>query len=115
MIVEDVMRTIVDIPDDHVNALDSLGKKENLSRAELVRRAVAQYLEVERGKSSGAVDKYFGFLKDCPEAFDGLDGLAYQRKIRAEWDDRDKMYGNWGLHDKGAQDYEHKKDDKEKP
>lgn len=110
------MRTIVDIPEDQVKALDSLGKKENLSRAELVRRAVQNYLDVERTKSAGAVDKYFGFLKDCPEAFDGLDGLAYERKIRAEWDDRDKMYGNWGMQDKAAAPaYEHKKDDKEKP
>ena len=69
------MRTIVDIPENDVKALDSLGKKENLSRAELVRRAVQSYLEAAQRKSTAAVDEYFGFLKDCPEAFDGLDSL----------------------------------------
>ena len=34
------MRTIVDIPEKDIKALDSLGKKQDLSRAELVRRGV---------------------------------------------------------------------------
>lgn len=83
------MRTIVDIPEDQVKELDSLGKKENLSRAELVRRAVASYLDAEKDKSAAAIEKYFGMFKGDPNVFDGLDGLEYQRKIRAEWDDRD--------------------------
>jgi len=39
------MRTIVDLPEDQIKALDSIGKREDLSRTELVRRAVAAYLD----------------------------------------------------------------------
>lgn len=105
------MRTIVDLPDDDVKILDSIGKRDDVSRAELVRRAVAQYLESEKQRSDEAIDKYFGFLKDVPESFDGLDGLEYQRKIRSEWDDRDTMYSNWAMHDKADASFTHKKDD----
>ncbi|MFP4313510.1 MAG: CopG family transcriptional regulator [Alphaproteobacteria bacterium] len=104
------MRTIVDIPDEDVKILDSIGQKENLSRAELVRRAVAQYLESEKEKSNAAIGKYFGFLKDVPEAFDGLDGVEYQRKIRSEWDERDKMYSKWAMQDPAGSNFRHKKD-----
>lgn len=92
------MRTIVDIPEDAIKLLDSIGKRDDVSRAELVRRAVDLYLAEERKKKSDdAIDKYCGFLKDAPDAFDGLDGLDYQRKMRAEWDDRDREYGQWGF------------------
>ena len=94
------MRTIVDLPEDTVQALDKIGKDCSVSRAELVRRAVSEYLENEKKKKTGEmVDDVFGLLKDCPDAFDGLDGLEYQRKIRSEWDHRDKMYSNWGMSD----------------
>lgn len=110
------MRTIVELPDDQVKALDSLGKKENLSRAELVRRAVKAYVENKRGKTADTVDKYYGFLKGTPDAFEGMDGLAYQQKMRGEWDERDTAYGKWGMQDKAGPAYEHPKNkDKEKP
>lgn len=107
------MRTIVDLPDEHVNALDSMGRKMDVSRAELVRRAVEQYLHAETKKSSGDVDKYFGIFKDDPAVFGGLDGLAYQRKMRAEWDARDalideRLKNSRGLHDDAKQDYQDK-------
>lgn len=104
------MRTIVDIPEDQIKALDSLGKKDNLSRAELVRRAVQAYLEVEQGRTAGAVDAYFGFLQGVPDAFGGMDSLDYQQDMRGEWDDRDKSYSNWGFQEGGATPYEHRKD-----
>lgn len=99
------MRTIVDLPDEQVKALDSLGNKENVSRAELVRRAVQSYLDAEKDKSAAAIDKYFGMFRGDPNVFDGLDGLEYQRKIRAEWDERDaeieQRLGTYpGLHEK---------------
>ncbi len=98
------MRTIVDISDDDISHLDRIGKRDNLSRAEIMRRAVGLYLEEERKrKSDAALETYYGFLKDVPNAFDGLDGLAYQDKMRGEWDDRDNMYRTWGFHDSDAQ------------
>jgi hypothetical protein len=96
------MRTIVDIPDDQIKALDRIGNREKLSRAELVRRAVSQYLEAETPKKPRPItNDIFGIAKPGDKRFfDGLDGVEYQRRIRAEWDDRDKMYGDWnGLHD----------------
>lgn len=107
------MRTIVDIPDELVKGLDLLGKKHDLSRAELVRRAVDRYLATETEKTTGDVDKYFGIFKDDPTVWDGLDGLAWQRKIRAEWDERDaaidaRLKASQGLHDRSQQDFKHK-------
>jgi hypothetical protein len=101
------MRTIVDLPEHQIKSLDSLGKKENISRAELVRRAVGQYLEAEQARKSGEiVHDIRGLLKSHPGAFGGMDGLEYERAARGEWDDRDRLYGNWGLNDKPQSTYE---------
>ncbi|MGB4057520.1 MAG: CopG family transcriptional regulator [Alphaproteobacteria bacterium] len=106
------MRTIVDIPEDQIKALDLLGKKHDLSRAELVRRAVGQYLEAEQASKKSDLDKYFGILKGS-DLFEGMDGLAWQKKMRAEWADRDaaidrRLAENTGLNDKKQSDYEGK-------
>ena len=109
------MRTIVDIPEDQIKALDSLGKKEDVSRAELVRRAINRYLETETAKSAEAIDKYFGLFKGDDAVFGGMDGLEYQQKIRAEWDERDaetekRLKSYAGLHDHAGQDYKSRDD-----
>jgi hypothetical protein len=83
------MRTIVDLPEDQIKALDSIGKREDLSRTELVRRAVAAYLDGAQETAKSNLDRYFGMFKDDQTVFDGLDGLAWQKKMRAEWGDRD--------------------------
>lgn len=102
------MRTIVDLPEEDIKALDVIAKDEDLPRAELVRRAVNLYLSEEKKKKSDeAVDKYYGFLKNVPEAFDGLEGDEYVQKIRGEWDHRDKMCSNWPLNDSSEQSYTH--------
>lgn len=84
------MRTIVDLPEEQIKSLDSLGKKKKLSRAALVRQAVERYINEEGQTAKGDLDKYFGVFKDESAIFDGLDGLAWQRKTRAEWDERDE-------------------------
>ncbi len=105
------MRTIVDLPEDQVKALDHMGKADNLSRAELVRRAVDLYLNEElKKRSDDSVDKYFGFLTETPNAFDGLDGLSYEQKIRGEWDERDKASRRWGFSESGHAAYKGKDD-----
>ena len=92
-----------------INALDSIGKRDTLPRAELVRRAVNLFREEEKKKKSDdSLDKYFGFLKNCPEAFDGLGSLEYEQKIRGEWDHRDQMYSNWGRNEKEAEPFQKK-------
>jgi len=71
------MRTIVDLPDEQVDALHQLGTRDNLSRAELVRRAVAEYLDKQQAPSD---DHAFGLWqrRHC-------DALDYEDRLRGEW------------------------------
>ena len=71
------MRTIVDLPQSQIDALAELSAREGLSRAELIRRAVASYL----AGNSPQREQAFGLWADLQE-----DGLAYQRRLRSEWD-----------------------------
>jgi hypothetical protein len=107
------MRTIVDIPEDKIARLDHLGKTEGLSRAELVRRAIDRYLDEQTETVKAHLDRYCGLFKDDPTAFDGLDGVAYQEKMREDWSDREtaidsRVSENRGLQDNPHSDYKHK-------
>ena len=71
------MRILVDIGDSQIQALDAMSKQGKRSRAALIRDAVGEYLLRRRPKQpTGA----FGLWSEH-----GVDGLAYQEKIRAEW------------------------------
>lgn len=72
------MRTIIDLQDQQVSALKKLGKQTRLSRAELIRRAVNDYLEKMITRKSSDV---FGIWQDKPE-----NSLDFQNEIRREWD-----------------------------
>ena len=48
------MRTVVDLPDEQIEPLKALAQQMKLSRAELVRRAVADYLRRHRPAEKGA-------------------------------------------------------------
>ena len=71
------MRTLVTFEDEQIRALDMLARRQRVSRAELIRRAVDRFLEE---KTSGDDLPSFGL-------WDGGagDGLAYQEKLRSEW------------------------------
>jgi Arc/MetJ-type ribon-helix-helix transcriptional regulator len=71
------MRTIVDLPDAHVEALDALRRRDGISRAEVVRRAVAEHLERHQTDAARA----FGLWRGRR-----VDGVAYQRELRRQWD-----------------------------
>ena len=72
------MRFLADIPDTDVEWLDALATEQGVSRAELVRRAVASY----RADVSGdAIDNAFGLWKG--RDYIG-DGLKYQRRLRGK-------------------------------
>lgn len=72
------MRFLADIPDPDVEWLDTLAIEQGVSRAELVRRAVAAY----RADASGdAIDNAFGIWKDRDDIGDGL---KYQRRLRGK-------------------------------
>ncbi len=71
------MRTLVDIGDTQIRALDELSKKDKRSRAALIREALDDYLAKRRGSRGGDA---FGLWGDGK-----VDGLAYQEKVRSEW------------------------------
>jgi len=80
MIYDDViMRTIIDLPDDQISALTEICKAHGISRAEAVRRAVAEMLGKE--KSSGREEAFGAWT------WDGGDSAEFVRKIRKEWDE----------------------------
>ena len=72
-----MMRTIVDIPDEQLDSLASICRRYGISRAEAVRRAVASYLNEQADDTE---DDAFGMWRKRK-----IDGVAYQRKQRAEW------------------------------
>ena len=71
------MRTLVDIGDKEIQALDELAAEENVSRAALIRRAIDDLL---RKQAKRAVSDAFNLWG--PEA---KDGLALQEELRQEW------------------------------
>jgi hypothetical protein len=73
------VRTIIDLPDHQLDALDRLCTRERISRAEAVRRAVGQYVADRRVALANA----FGLWRDRPG-----DGLQYQEQRRREWSSR---------------------------
>lgn len=72
-----MMRTLVDIPEEDVRSLDELGRRRSLSRSKIIRDAVREYLE--RNFARGEAEA-FGLWGDRD-----VDGLDYQRRVRAEW------------------------------
>ena len=71
------MRTIIDLPEQQYEALKALAKREKASRAELVRRALAEYLA---RRTPQVEDEAFGVWSERK-----VDGLAYQERLRQEW------------------------------
>jgi metal-responsive CopG/Arc/MetJ family transcriptional regulator len=71
------MRTVVDLPDDELQAIKALAKREKISQAEAIRRAVRAYLHARPApdKESPA----FGLWEGREDA------LQYQDKLRDEW------------------------------
>jgi metal-responsive CopG/Arc/MetJ family transcriptional regulator len=74
------MRTLVDIPDDQLSELTKLAEREKVSRASLVRQAVADLLAAKRTTGDAAIAAAFGLWAGMEE-----DGLAYQERLRSEW------------------------------
>ncbi|MDZ7784070.1 MAG: CopG family transcriptional regulator [Halioglobus sp.] len=72
------MRTIVDLPEEQIETLKQLSKQSRQSRAELVRRAIAEYLRHHHSESS---EDAFGIWRNQPR-----ESLDYQYKLRDEWE-----------------------------
>ncbi|PNU18574.1 CopG family transcriptional regulator [Geothermobacter hydrogeniphilus] len=71
------MRTIVDLPEPQIARLREMSDRQGLSRAELVRRAVAEYLARHQGEGC---EEAFGLWKKR-----STDALNYQDQLREEW------------------------------
>jgi metal-responsive CopG/Arc/MetJ family transcriptional regulator len=72
-----LMRTLVDLPEPDVQALDEIGRRRRVSRAKVIRQAVGEYLA---RNAEGDVEAAFGLWRD-----QAVDGLDYQRRAREEW------------------------------
>ena len=77
MMISSIMRTIIDLPKDQIDSLAEVCRREGISRAEAIRRAITSYLAEQ---VSAADDYAFGMWRDRK-----IDGVAYQRKLRREW------------------------------
>jgi metal-responsive CopG/Arc/MetJ family transcriptional regulator len=71
------MRTIVDLPDKQIEALKRMSESAQASRAELVRRAIDEYLARHLPAQD---DGAFGLWKNHK-----TDGVTYQERARDEW------------------------------
>lgn len=72
------MKILIDVPKETVNQLQALAKRRRTSRAEVVRQAVARYVEMHQ--ISVEEDSVFGIWKGKRQ-----DSLAMEDKIRSEW------------------------------
>ncbi len=72
------MRTIVDLPEEQIAQLAALADEKTLSRAELVRRAVAEYLRTHYRQNE---DEAFGLWKQRD-----INSLDYENALRNEWE-----------------------------
>lgn len=76
------MRTLVDIPDDKLARVDAIARRHKWSRAEAVRKSLDLLIAEEKAEVRRVLDETAGGWCHL-----GIDGLEYQRAIRAEWDD----------------------------
>jgi metal-responsive CopG/Arc/MetJ family transcriptional regulator len=69
------MRTLIDLPDQQINALAAICKAEKVSRAQVIRQAISAYLELKKPAAEA-----FGLWRESK-----VDGLTYQEQVRSEW------------------------------
>jgi metal-responsive CopG/Arc/MetJ family transcriptional regulator len=72
------MRILIDLPDDTLAQLAAVSRRRKASRASIIREAVRRYVATEAA-TTPAQDDTFGAWGP------GEDGLAFQRRLRAEW------------------------------
>ena len=73
-----IMRILIDVPKNTVAKLQKLAKRQNSSRAELVRQAVDRYLEAHQEQFDESAA--FGIWKTKKQ-----DALVIEDKLRSEW------------------------------
>ena len=70
------MRALIDIPKQQLDALTEIGRQKGVSRAEVIRTALDQYL---KNSQPGGFEEFKGIWGA------GEDGVAFQRRMREEW------------------------------
>ena len=82
-------RILADLPDDDIKWFDRLADEQGKSRAAILREAVSAY----RAQDKDWLEKGFGLW-----ARHGVqeDGIAFQQRLRAEWDGAGGGQGSGG-------------------
>ena len=79
------MQAVIEISEEQLALLDKVSEAEGIPRDEVVGKAVEKYLAERPVPSANrdwaGLDAAFGIWKDR-----GEDGLAYQQRMRDEWD-----------------------------
>ncbi|MGA2052016.1 MAG: ribbon-helix-helix domain-containing protein [Opitutales bacterium] len=73
------MRTIVELPAEQLRGLSALCRREKISRAEAIRRAVSSLLEEQKADDDG-LPMAFGLWKGRTP-----DSRQYVEQLRKEW------------------------------
>jgi metal-responsive CopG/Arc/MetJ family transcriptional regulator len=71
------MRTIIDLPEEQMKELDEFCRREKISRAEGIRRAVGKFLP--KGKTNWRNHPAVGMWRK-------VDSVEYVRRLRKEWE-----------------------------
>ena len=74
------MRTLVDIPDEDIEKLDALAKRQGKSRAAEIRDAVKLHL-IHNADNNDWIERYAGLWEGRDDIGDGVE---YQRVIRED-------------------------------
>ncbi|MCL2892819.1 ribbon-helix-helix domain-containing protein [Brenneria tiliae] len=71
-------RIVIDLPEEDLRQLDNLKAIRRVARAEIIRQALAGYLENNRADGN---NNAFGLWKD-----QNIDGVDYENQLREEWE-----------------------------
>jgi len=80
-----MIRTIISLEDDEKTWLDAKARELGKPMTAVVRDAVARYRAEDRERAKPAID---ALLMRTAGLWNRGEGLAYQKKLRGEWDRR---------------------------
>jgi Arc/MetJ-type ribon-helix-helix transcriptional regulator len=76
-----MIRTVISLDEESKEWLDQQARQEHVSTAELIRTAVRKYRDEKKREALPLSD----LLKQTSGIWKRGDGLAYQRRLRKEW------------------------------
>ena len=69
------------LDDWQINEIADIAKEQHASKTQVIRDAICMFLQKKKQKADNPLLKFAGILKNKK-----IDGLAYQHKLRSEWD-----------------------------